>query len=128
MNNQGKLEELLTRILQQETLSRNEICCKLRELIETSGGGTTTYQGIVKLTSGGTASFTTATTLQGTTYNSVSLSVISLTTGTVSVTDALGTVAISYPGYSTGWHGLLSDDLTITVTGDAVALVTYTSI
>jgi len=33
MSNQGKIEELLLKQLQQEILSRNEICCKLRELI-----------------------------------------------------------------------------------------------
>ncbi len=121
---------LLREILTQTKLSRDETCCKLRELIVLAGGGpdtTVIYPGMVKLTSGGTASFTTATPLQGTGYNSVSLSVISLSSGTVTVTDANGTTDVSYPGFSNGWQGSLNNDLVIEVTGDAVALVTYTA-
>lgn len=125
----SRVPTILQEILSNEKLTRNEICCKLGQLIEL-GGGTTSAPlktGIVKLTSGGTATFTTASPLQGTTYQSASLSVISLTTGTVTVTDAHGATTISYPGFSTEWKGTLSN-LSITVTGDAIVLVTYTAI
>lgn len=127
----SKVALTLDDILNQTKLSRNEICCKLRELIVLAGGGTgstSVLPGMVKLTSGGTATFTTATPLQGTLYNSVSISVISLTTGTVTVTDANGATAISYPGFSAGWEGSLATTLSITVTGDAVAIITYSCI
>lgn len=126
MNNQGKIAEVLIDILHQTQLSRNEICCKLRALAIATGGAST-YSGMVKLTSGGTASFDTTTPPVGTTqYTSVSVSVISLTTGTVTVTDSASNVTdISLPGYSTEWKS--SGALTITVTGDAIAIVTFTA-
>lgn len=129
MSNQGKIEDLLLKILQQESLSRNEICCKLRELITLSGGTVTTdvVPGSILLTSGGTASFT----IDG--ARSVNLSVISLSTGTVTVTTDIGTTNISYPGVSLGWGiDKLSDagltEIIINVTGDAIVLVTYTTV
>lgn len=128
---QSAVPQILRDILSQEKLTRNEICCKLRELITLMGGGpdsTVVLPGIVLLTGAGTATFTTATTLQGTQYTSVSVSVISLTTGTVTVTDALGTTNISYPGYSSGWTGAISTHLSIHVTGDAVAIITYSAV
>lgn len=85
--------------------------------------------GVVKLTSSGTSVFSINAPLQGTTYTSVSLSVISLTSGTVSIVDSHTTTAISYPGFSTSWSGgSLTENLTITVTGDAICIITYLSI
>lgn len=125
----SKVPLLLTSMLRQEELTRNEICCKLRTLINVMGGGVNSFAGMVLLTSGGTDTFDISTPLQGTNYNSVSVSVISLTTGTVTVDDDVNSTDISYVGFSTGWSGILnSGSLTITVTGDAIALVTYTSI
>ena len=89
------------------------------------------FPGMVLLTSGGTDTFdTTATALQGSQYRSVSVSVISLTTGTVTVTDSYNTTNISYPGFSTAWSSPsgINPSLVIQVTGDAVALVTYSAI
>lgn len=127
---QSKVSLQLDDLIRLTKTANNEQCCKLRELIVLAGGGsgsTSTLPGIVKLTSGGTATFTTATPLQGTAYHAVSISVISLTSGTVTVTDAHGATAISYPGFSAGWEGSLATTLSITVTGDAVAIITYSA-
>lgn len=83
------------------------------------------YPGVVKLTSSDTAIFSSYPTLQGSSYKSISLSVISLTTGTVTINDGTATTDVSYPGLSIGWEGLLNPVLSIEVTGDAVAVVTY---
>lgn len=124
-------------LIQQVSLMRNEVCCKLRELNEnivsitgSTGSPTDLLSGMAYLT--GTDSFTTSTPLLGgTDYQSVSLSVISLTTGQVTVTDDSGTTNISFPGFSTGWSvNKITDKgvtgITISTTGDAKVLVTYT--
>lgn len=119
------LQELLSAVKQ----GNSEACCKLRELIQLQGGEGSTlteYQGITKL-SGATITFSTNSPLQGTTYTSISLTVISLSTGTVTVTDGHGSTTISYQGYSTSWQGSLNN-LTITITGDAVVLISYSAI
>lgn len=125
----SKVPLLLTAILRQEEMTRNEICCKLRAIISALGGGTNSYSGMVMLTSGGTDTFDITAPIQGTTYNSVAISVISLSTGTVTVDDDVNSTDISYPGFSTSWNEILnSGSLIISVTGDAIALITYNSI
>lgn len=81
--------------------------------------------GLVKLTSAGTATFT------GTDKKSVTMTVISRTSGTVSIVADGVTTDASYAGYTTTWTtNKLSDlklgSLTITVTGDAIVMVSYT--
>ena len=81
--------------------------------------------GVVKLTSGGTATFT------GTNKRSVSLSVVSRTSGTVTVTADGVTTDVSYQGLNIDWSiDKMSDlklgALTIIVTGDCICVVTYT--
>lgn len=128
---QSKVPLQLQELIQQTQVLRNEVCCKLRELITLTGGGADTLvvlPGTQLLTSGGTASFTTGTHLQGSSYTSVTLNVISLTTGTVTVTDPHGSSNVSHVGLSLNWQGLIGPGLTITVTGDAVALITYLAV
>lgn len=129
----NEIPEILTKILRTLNVQKEEICC----LNATMSGGelgtqTTVIGGIKKLT--GTASFSTSSVLLGgTKYRSVSISVISLTTGTVTVTDGVGATTISYPGYSTTWGIDKGTDggltgLSIATTGDAIVIVSYTVI
>lgn len=102
----------------------------LSDIVTALGGSsssTTITPGISKLT--GSASFATT----GSDYRSISMSVISLTTGTVTVTDSSGTTDVSYVGYNAAWTIDKSSDgyitpLTIATTGDAVIVITYTKV
>lgn len=114
-------EDLL--ILRQQTiLMRNEICCKLGQLIDASTPPPpppSPFSRLIKLT--GTASFATTSDPS---IKSISLSVISLTTGTVNITDSSSsTTDISYAGYSASWDS--PGNITISTIGDAIVLITY---
>lgn len=132
---QSKVPQQLQELIQLTKISNNEQCCKLRELITLSGGGSETAQtiisGVKKLT--GTASFSTSTSLSGiNTYRSVSISVVSLTTGTVVLQDPSGATSIPYAGLNLNFGidkdsdtGLLAG-LIVSTTGDSIVIVSYT--
>jgi hypothetical protein len=127
---QGRIVTLLQQLVRATEQTRNEICCKLRDLIIASGGSTTATvnPGIVAVSAG-----TPFTTVGSTNYRSVSMTIIVCGGGdTVTIdTEDSGTTDVSYQGYSAAWAIDKNSDIglgeiTITATGGAVILVNYT--
>lgn len=119
MSNQGKIEELLLKILQQESLSRNEICCKLRELITEIGGSTTEYNTVTQteLNDGGVLS------IPASTYHSITFIVVS---GSVDISIG-GGPALTYSATTTATFEattLLTNTFDLTVTTGRVYIIT----
>lgn len=128
--------QLLMQIRELIKLERNEICCKLRDLIDATDEGPTAANdvstGFLILSSDG-ASFTLNPSLN---YRSVSVSFISAGAGggTVTITGTTGSATLDVAGYSTTFSIDKGSDLGVkglVVTSHATAKVyisyTYTS-
>lgn len=130
MPDQDLNARLLSQLVNLTKQERNEICCKLREVIAAMGEDPTVevVAGMLVLQAG--ANFN----VNASNYRSVSMAVVdaAATTNVVVVSDA-GTANVGYKGYSASWSidkgvDLGISNLSITAATGSTVIINYTKI